>query len=108
MTKNDFYAGQRIISVEWWLHDCDLPALTWARLRVFDDGTADANWEDGGILYAFDEPRFAGHFLAEDEYRRLSGMDADDEQQHGIRFSEIRPPAWSDSPDQGFKYLGMY
>jgi len=61
----------RAPTVKWWLHDCDPTALTWARLRVFDDNTSDACWNNGGTLYGFDEPRYAGYFLAEDEYRQF-------------------------------------
>ncbi len=47
MTKDEFYRGKVVASVEWWLHEPDLPEhLAWARLRVFADGTADqARWD---------------------------------------------------------------
>src|SRR5262245_35465149 len=99
MTKAEFYRGKQVASTEWWLHDCDLPGFTWARLRVFADGMADACWEDGGTLYGFDEARFAGYFLSEDEYRRIADMDAEDEREYGIRFTEVSPPTWLDQPD---------
>lgn len=108
MTKDVFYRGKDVASVEWWLHDCDLPSLTWARLRVFTSGTADVCWEEGGTLFGFDERQFAVYYLCEDECRRLAGLDQEDDQEHGIRFSELTPPVWLDPPDQAFKYLGTY
>lgn len=108
MTKSKFYRSKQVVAVEWWLHECPLPELMWARLRVFNDGTADACWEDGGILYGFDEARFAGYFFSEDEYRRLSAMDAEDDLEYGMSFGEIVPPTWTDRPEQQFKYLGDY
>lgn len=104
MTKEDFYRGKDVASVEWWLHDCDLPALTWARLRVFKDGSADVCWEEGGTLYGFDKREFAAYYLSEDEYGRLAGKD----QEYGIRFAELTPPVWLDPTEQTFKYLGSY
>lgn len=91
------------------MSDCDLPALVWARLRIFSDGSADACWENGGKLYGFDDPCYAGYFLSEDEYRRLAGFDADDEREYGIPFTELPVlPLWIDSAQQAFKYFGTY
>jgi len=108
MTREQFYSGKSTVVTEWWLHDCDLPALTWARLRAFDDGTGDACWDAGGTLYGFDSRDYAGHFLAEDEYIRFDGMNHDDEREHGLRLSEIAPPTWADRLGQAFEYLGTY
>jgi hypothetical protein len=108
LTKQQFYdAAGPVVSVEWYLMDCDLPELNWARMRVYANGFADACWEDGGIVYGFIQSNFAGFFLNEDEYRRLSTMDADDEQEFGIRLAEITPPTWSDDVEW-FEYLGTY
>ena len=108
MNASRFYADKAVTSVEWWLHQCDLPSLRWARLRVFSDGTADATWEDGGTRYGFGSREFAGFFIAGDEYIRLSDMDNEDEAEHGILMSEIVPPAWTDADAQPFEYLGSY
>jgi len=108
VTKQDFYAGKRIASVEWWLAHCNLPEIVWARLRVFDDGTADACRDEGGTLYGFDEELYAGYFLGEDEYIPFSSMDAEHEQEFGIVLDEIQMPSWSDRIDQAFTYLGTY
>jgi hypothetical protein len=108
LTKEQFYAAAGPIAlVEWWLHECDLPALTWARMRVFANESADVCWEEGGKVYGFDRPEFAGFFLSEDEYRRLSTWDAEDEKEFGVRLADLIPPTWSDAA-AGFEYLGTY
>ncbi len=108
MSKNEFYGGKSVVAVEWWLHDCDLPKLTWARLRLFDDGTADVCWEEGTTLYGFDDQQYAGYFLAEDEYRRFAAMDEGDEREYDLKLSEITAPSWLDRSDQEFTYVGSY
>jgi hypothetical protein len=109
MTKAEFYAGKSIARLEWWLNSCDLPErLVWARLRVFDDGTADACWEEGGRLYGFDAREYAGYFLSEDEYTCFNTMDDADARDWGIRRAVITLPSWHDRLDQSFKYYGTY
>ena len=108
MTAADFYRGKTVAAVEWWLHDNDFPALTWARLRVFSDGTADACWAEGTTLYGFDSRGYAGLFLAEDEFVQFGGWDAEDERSYGVRTADIRVPEWVDQLDQAFEYLGTY
>ena len=107
-TDRQFYsAAGPVARVEWRLHESDLPSPRWARMRVFANGTADVCWGDGGTLYGFDQPEFAGSFLSEDEYCRLSMLDAEDEKQFGVRLSDLIPPIWSDA-GSGFEYLGTY
>ncbi|MBG1270515.1 hypothetical protein [Nostoc sp. WHI] len=109
MTKEEFYWSKHIVAIEWWLHECDLlDKLTWARLRVFDDGTADSCFDDGGKLYGFENRNSAGYILSEDEYISFEGMDEEDEQEYGIKLAEIYTPVWLDNPDQLFEYLGSY
>ncbi|MBA4020244.1 MAG: hypothetical protein C0483_24040 [Pirellula sp.] len=108
MTANKFYQGKSVAAVEWWLHDCDLPALNWARLRVFADGTADACWAEGTKLFGFDSREYAGNFLAEDEYIRFANWDGEDERDYGVRAADVRVPEWTDRPGQIFEYLGTY
>jgi hypothetical protein len=45
-TREEFYRGKQVVREEWFVHDDDL--VSWARLRVFSDGTADA-WEHGQL-----------------------------------------------------------
>jgi hypothetical protein len=108
MTKDEFYGAKAVVLTEWWFDECLFPELTWARIRVFSDGTADACWDEGGKLYGFESVEYAGHFLAEDEYRRFLSLDAEDEEEHGIRLDELSPPDWQDDPQAVFQYLGVY
>ena len=108
MTAADFYRGKSVAAVEWYLHDCDFPALTWARLRVFSDGAADVCWDEGGRLYGFDARDYASYFLGEDEYIRFGDWDADDERDYGVRAADVAVPDWVDDPAAGFEYLGTY
>ena len=109
MTKAEFYRGKQVTKVEWWLHSCDLPAtLTWARLRVFSDGTADSTFGQGCKLYGFENRNHASFILSEDEYECFDKMDAVDERDYSIRLAEIHPPQWPEKADQPFEYLGTY
>jgi hypothetical protein len=102
-----FYAGKTISEVEWWISSCcEFPELYWGRLRVFSDGTADAAFDESSV-YGFDDRKYAGYFLGEDEYVPFATLDADDEKQLGAKQSEISPPPWRDKATE-FKYLGTY
>ena len=107
MDKARFYSEKTVSRTEWWLDECAFPEAVWARLRIFSDGSADACWVQGEMLYGFDSAEYAGYFLSEDEYVRLEGLDAD-EREHKMRISDLRPPDWPDSPDQPFEYMGTY
>lgn len=108
MTKKEFYRDKQIVSVEWRLHEPDLPELTWARLRVFDDGTADACFSENDTLYGFEHQDYAGYLLSEDEYIRLNCLDEEDGKEFRIRLTEIQRPIWQEGSDQLFEYLGTY
>jgi hypothetical protein len=102
-----FYSGKTLSEVEWWISSCcEFPELYWGRLRVFSDGTADAAFDEADV-YGFDDPKYAGYFLAEDEYTPLSTLDAQDKANIGAKASELTPPTWSDTPTR-FHYLGTY
>jgi hypothetical protein len=94
MEKKEFYRGKSIIKIEWYLHDCDLPKLTWGRLRTFDDGTSDSCFEESGKLYGFENRDYASYILSEAE--------------SGIRLADIVVPEWSENQEQEFEYLGIY
>jgi hypothetical protein len=108
MDKADFYRGKHVVSVEWWLDDGALPSQVWARLRVFSDGTADACWQEGTTLYGFSSRKFAGYFLAEDEYRPFDHLEDEDLREFGLTKSAIAPPLWPDPEEQPFSYKGTY
>ncbi len=84
MEKSAFYRAKSIVRTEWWVHECDLPVLTWARLWVFNDSTADACWAEGATLYGFDA------------------------EEYDLELPAIVPPLWIDSSEQKFEYLGTY
>ena len=109
MTKAEFYSGKRIVAVEWWLDDCQLPkAFYWGRLRVFDDGSADATLGQREKLLGFVNRDYAGFILAEDGFCSVAAMDVEDEANHGIVRADLVPPTWPDDADQAFEYLGTY
>ena len=108
MNKIDFYTGKAVKQTEWWLHSCDLPALTWGRLRVFNDGTADCCFEEGGNLYGFENRNYASYILSEDEYIRFETMGKEDEKEYDISLAGITPPEWQGNQEQEFEYLGTY
>lgn len=108
MSKTKFYAGTTVVKVVWYLESCSLPKLRWARLRVFDNGTADASFAENSTLYGFDKEEYAGYFLGEDEYERFDLMDQEDEKDYGIKLSSILPPVLVDHWSQRFKYIGTY
>ncbi len=108
MDKKEFYRGKSIIKIEWYLHDCDLPELTWGRLRIFNDGTSDSCFEEGGKLYGFENRDYASYILSEDEYIQFKTMDEEDEAESGIRLADLVVPEWLESQEQEFEYLGTY
>ncbi|MDE0866665.1 MAG: hypothetical protein OSA98_23020 [Rubripirellula sp.] len=100
MTKHDFYRNKQVRETEWWLHSCDLPVQKWARLRVFNDGTADSCFGPNDTLFGFDNRDYAGYILSEDEYIRLNDMDREDEDEYGIVLMNIVPPTWPETDHQ--------
>jgi hypothetical protein len=64
-TREEFYRGKHVVREEWFIHEGDL--LSWERLRVFNDGTADV-WAYGELWGFLNEAcaRFSireGHFV---------------------------------------------
>ena len=107
MDAQKFYAGKTVTRVEWWISwVCHYPELYWGRLRVYSDGTADAAFDESDV-FRFDDQKYAGYFLGEDEYTPLENLDAQDEQNIGANVSELIPPTWSDTSAR-FHYLGTY
>jgi hypothetical protein len=76
--------------LEWWLMD-SLPDLEWARLRAFDDGTADV-FDCGGKIHAFATLDDARNWLCEDEFVRLDRMEAQDLTGIPLRLEDLLPP----------------
>ncbi|HTF37550.1 MAG TPA: hypothetical protein VK651_04510 [Blastocatellia bacterium] len=108
MSKVQFYKDKLVAQTEWWLHSCDLPELRWGSLRVFNDGTADSCFEEGGKLYRFENRSYASYILSEDEYVRFETLGKDDEKEYGIQLAGITLPEWQVNQEQEFEYLGIY
>jgi hypothetical protein len=106
LTKTEFYNGKWLAETEWWLNPEWLPELVWGRLRVFNDGTADACFAEGVTLYAFENRENAGRLLAQDDLSRFSDLGEAEEEEFGIRLAEIEPPTWADPAEQDFVYVG--
>jgi hypothetical protein len=95
--------------VLWYLHDNDVPEnLSWARLRVFDDDSADCTFSNEGVAFGFVDERSARHLLTEDEYVCFGRFGDEDDAEYGTDRHRIEPPDWSDPPDKRFEYLGTY
>jgi hypothetical protein len=108
MDKRKFYEGKILAKVEWWISYCsEYPDLAWARLRVFLDGSADAAFDESKV-YGFDEEKYAGYFLGEDEYMPLDSMNEQDEADIGVKKSDVSLPVWADDVRAEFEYLGTY
>ena len=109
ISQDEFYCSKSVVRVEWWLHDCDLPdRLTWARVRVFSDGSADACFGEQATLYGFRDEDNAGYLLSEDEYVRLSSLDELDKKPYGVAWASPIPPRWSEQANQRFEYRGTH
>ncbi|MEP0920121.1 hypothetical protein NC981_25335 [Leptolyngbya sp. DQ-M1] len=76
---------------EWWLMDCSFPDLQWARLRVYDDNSAEVFY--GSRCSNHKNEESACSELVDDEYVKFSDLDQDDEEYYGIPFSKIYPPS---------------
>lgn len=108
-SKAAFYSGKAVRKVLWYLHDCDLPeTLVWARLRVFDDGSADATFSEDGTAFGFINEKYASYLLGEDEYVCFSHFDDEDDVSYGTDRHSIAPPSWVDRPRKPFEFLGTY
>lgn len=108
LNKSEFYKDKFVIKTEWWLHYPDLPKIKWARLRIYNDGTADSCFGEGQKLFGFENFTFASYIISEDEYLCFEKMDREDEQEFGIELANILTPDWKDTAIQEFEYLGTY
>lgn len=104
--REQFYAGKAVRREEWFLYDFDLifeDEQTWARLRVFDDGSADA-WTTTGLAGFDDEPS-AGTFIGEGHYVSLDTL-------RGMPECAAKvppgPPVGRSDESQPFRYFGSW
>jgi hypothetical protein len=103
--KDQFYANKTVRCEVWLLHDLELigrGALTWARLRVFDDGTADV-WDSTG-LNGFDSEEMARRYLREGHYVEMETLGAMTPIPKGAK----PPAAKANSRGEGFRYFGVW
>lgn len=82
----------RVILDEWWLMDCALPSLSWARLREFESGSAEV-FDCDGATHVFERAAQARNWLREDEYEPLLDLGPADLAVHGLRPDQLIPPS---------------
>ncbi len=85
------FKQKSIIKENWWLMSCSFPNLNWARLRTYDDLSAEILDCDGS-KYTFSNEEEARYFLMEDEFTQFESLDREDEQEIGISLSLIHIP----------------
>lgn len=103
--KRDFYAGKVRVREEWYIQDENLPQgiQDWCRLRVFDDGSADAWYERG--LQGYDSERDARHSIEEGHFSTLETLRAMPDWYPNVP----SPPVGSmHSPSTPFRYFGVH
>lgn len=91
--KDHFYANKIVRYEEWLLHDLFVVrgSLTWARLRVFNDATAET-WDSTGLM-GFDSEEMARRYLGESHY---------------VPKGAKPPTAKAESPKARFRYSGAW
>jgi hypothetical protein len=85
-----------LLKEEWWLDwyvldDDQFVDVTWAKIQVFNDLLAEVFDMDGRTMY-FEDEASAANELSEDDYRRLTNLDEEDEQDLGISLNDLEPP----------------
>ena len=82
-----------IVREQWWLMDCSLPDLNWARLRVYSDGSATI-FECDGKTFPYSNEEEAIIALTDDEYVEFDYLLEDkDKLDLTISLSSIKPPS---------------
>ena len=76
----------------WWLMECSLPDLNWARLRVARDGSAEV-FDCDGKTHRFPSDAAARLWLAEDEFVAFDDLEAAELVEQGLDPSRVRPPS---------------
>jgi hypothetical protein len=79
------------ILTEWWLDESTLPEITWARLCVLPDGTAEVLDANENTTF-FASAKDAADSLSQDEYRRLQSVDPEELWSVGIARQDLVPP----------------
>ncbi|MBD2677083.1 MULTISPECIES: hypothetical protein [Nostoc] len=85
------FQQKSILKETWWLMSSSFPNLNWARLRTYDDLSAEILDCDGS-KYTFSNEEEARYFLMEDEFTQFESLDREDEQEIGISLSLVDIP----------------
>jgi len=111
LTVKEFYKNCKVKKVNWWLSYChSYPDFYWARLRTFSNGRVNVLFQDEDKTYGFDNERFAGYFISEDEFIEHN-ENFDEEDREFIETPKnfvISLPNWADRETKTFKYIGKY
>jgi hypothetical protein len=75
---------------QWYLMEPSLPDLTWARLRIRVDGSAEVRDNGGAIEFA--DAEAARHHLSEDEFQPFDESLRSDALEEGVDLSNVEPP----------------
>ncbi|MBP0028938.1 hypothetical protein [Roseofilum sp. Guam] len=81
-----------VLKETWWLAYTEFPDLVWARIQVYEDGTAEI-LSPTGHRYKYKSEEEADLELSQDEYQRLHSLDEEDEEELGIPLSSIQIPS---------------
>lgn len=84
--------NKKITEEAWYLMYCDYPDLHWARLRVYDDETAEV-FDLDGETWKFEDVEDAKIWLCDDEYTPFNSLDEEDEEELGVPLSSIEIPS---------------
>ena len=104
--REQFYAGKAVRREEWFLYDIDLfveDKQTWARLRVFDDGSADT-WDATGLA-GFDDEQSASTFIGEKHYASLDTLRSMPKYAPKVPSG---PPVGRSDESESFRYFGSW
>ena len=95
---HDLDGDNPVRHTEWWLASLG-NAMVWARLRLYDSGSADVLSSDGGLIHYPDDIE-ARAALMDADYRSLDGMDEDDALPFGRLLEELQPPQADGDSDE--------
>ena len=91
MNKTTSLSGDRLASDTWWIASLG-SALTWARLRVQQAGSAEV-FDCDGATVTYDSDDSARAALLDADYFALDGLDEDDAARLGVSLAMLQPPS---------------
>ncbi|HBQ98865.1 MULTISPECIES: hypothetical protein [unclassified Roseofilum] len=84
--------NSNVLKETWWLADTEFPDLLWARIQVYEDGTAEM-LSATGYRYKYKSEEEANSELFQDDYLPFHSLDEEDEEELGIPLSSIQIPS---------------